>query len=132
MMAYPLNLWEAIAGLLGGAAAFLPEDRSRRHPPGYDAEAARWAQIAQGLMDAGVRVAAAPRGQAIGQGVRGFIEGLDSGRRAYEGALPDGADSLPIGSYPGSDVALFTGPEAGDGIARYGLQPALIWRRSRS
>ncbi|HWA43386.1 MAG TPA: hypothetical protein VHA10_09270 [Hypericibacter adhaerens] len=129
-MAYPLSLWEAIAGLLGRSASILPGDMpgypSDRHPPGYDADAARWAQIARGLMDAGVRVATAPRGQAIGQGVQGLVEGLDSGRRRYEEGLPGGADGAPTASRLGAgDIALLAGADPGSATAGYGLQPVL-------
>jgi hypothetical protein len=91
----------------------MPGYPGDRHPPGYDADVARWAQIARGLMDAGVRVATAPRGQAIGQGVQGFVEGLDSGRRRYEEGLPGGTDGAPTASRLGAgDVALPAGADA--------------------
>lgn len=88
-----ISLWDAIAQLLGsGASSFLvsgdmPGDPGYRRPPGYDPDAARWAQISRGLLEAGARVASAPRGQATGQGLLGLIEGMDTGREAYENGL---------------------------------------------
>jgi hypothetical protein len=65
----------------------MPGDPSYRRPPGYDPDAARWAQISRGLLEAGARLAAAPRRQAIGQGLQGFIAGSDAGKQAYEDDL---------------------------------------------
>jgi hypothetical protein len=87
------TLWDAIARLFGGGtlAAILPGDMpgdpNYRRPPGYDPAAARWVQISRALLEAGARVASAPRGQAVGQGLQGFIEGSDAGRQAYEDEL---------------------------------------------
>jgi hypothetical protein len=89
------DLSDLIAGLLGGRSGVLssllpggmPGDPSYRRPPGYDPDAAQWAQVSRALLEAGARVASAPRGQAVGQGLRGFIEGGDAGRQAYEDAL---------------------------------------------
>jgi hypothetical protein len=90
------TLWEAVGGLLGGEAASsllpgdMPGDPSYGRPPGYDPDEARWAQISRGLLEAGARVASAPRGQATGQGLLGLIEGMDTGREAYENGLGRG------------------------------------------
>jgi hypothetical protein len=90
------GLWDAIVGLLGGgsSSSFLPNDPDHRRPQGYDPDAARWAQISRALLEAGARVASAPRGQATGQGLLGFIEGMDAGKQAYENGLRNKTDGL--------------------------------------
>jgi hypothetical protein len=114
------NLSDFIAGLLGGRSGALssllpgdmPGDPIYRRPSGYDPGAARWAQISRGLLEAGARIAAAPRGQAVGQGLRGFIEGSDAGKANYEGDLeriaPSHAMEDPAvdGARPSGDAAL--------------------------
>jgi len=87
------TLWDAIARLFGGGSSTavlpgdMPGDPNYHRPPGYDPAAARWAQISRALLQAGARVASAPRGEAVGQGLQGFVEGSDAGRQAYEEEL---------------------------------------------
>jgi hypothetical protein len=87
------TLWDAIAKLFGGGSSpdllpgDMPGDPNHHRPPGYDPAAAQWAQISRALLEAGARVASAPPGQAVGQGLQGFIEGGDAAKRAYENAL---------------------------------------------
>jgi len=88
-----VSLWDAIASLFGGGSSStilpgdMPGDPNYRRPPGYDPDAARWAQISRALLEAGARVASAPRDQAVGQGLQGFIEGSDAGKQNYEDGL---------------------------------------------
>ncbi len=124
------SLWDAIARLLGGGTASsilpgdMPGDLNYRRPPGYDPDEARWAQISRGLLEAGARVAAAPRQQAVGEGLQGFIVGSDAGKRAYEDDLlkafesreietqPSQNDGLPLDNEPAPDTAADSPPTA--------------------
>jgi hypothetical protein len=87
------SLWDAVARLLSSGAdasvlsSDMPGDPNYGHPPGYDPDAARWAWISHGLLEAGARVASAPRRQAVGEGLQGFIAGSDAGKQAYEDGL---------------------------------------------
>jgi len=54
---------------------------------GYDPKAALWSQIAAALQQAGAGVATAPRGQAVGQGLLGVLQGTQQGQQNYESGL---------------------------------------------
>jgi hypothetical protein len=103
------DLENIIAGLLGGGLSSsilsgdMPNDPNYRRIPGYDPDGARWAQISRALLEAGARIASAPRGQAVGQGLRGFIDGSDAGRQAYEDALLNAIKWRAVESQPPQD-----------------------------
>lgn len=124
------TLWDAIAHLLGSGASAsvlsgdMPGDPNYRHSPGYDPDAARWAQIARGLLEAGARVASAPRREAVGEGLRGFIAGSETGRQTYEDDLlraigrqeieaqRSQADGIPLDDKPALGAMADTPPAA--------------------
>jgi hypothetical protein len=90
------TLWDAVARLLGSGAASsvlsgdMRGDPNYRHSPGRDPDSACWAQISRCPLETGVRVPSAPRRQAVGEGLRGFIAGSDAGRQTYEDDLSRG------------------------------------------
>jgi len=116
------SLWDAIARLLGNGTSSsvlpgdMPGDPNYRRPPGYDPDAARWAQISRGLLEAGARVASAPRQQAVGEGLQGYIVGSDAGKRAYDDDLLNAIKWREIETQPPQN----DGPLADDGSRTVG------------
>lgn len=112
------GLEDIIAGLLGGGPSSpilqgdMPGDPNYRRIPGYDPDAARWAQVSRALLEAGARVASAPRGQAVGQGLQGFIDGSDAGRQAYEDALLNAIKWRAVETQPPQDEGQAPAPNA--------------------
>jgi hypothetical protein len=58
-----------------------------RRALGYNPWAAVLATLGGGLQQLGAGIATAPRGQAIGQGLLGFLQGTTAGREGYENGL---------------------------------------------
>ena len=127
------SLWDAIARLLGGGtfSALLPGDMpgdpNYRRPPGYDPDEARWAQISRGLLEAGARVASAPRRQAVGKGLQGFIVGSDAGKRAYEDDLLKAIESREIATQRSQNDGLSLDNEPAPGGAADSPATAMAW-----
>lgn len=87
-MTWPFDMFDSgTPGINPNPDYGLDGSTDYRRTLGYDPKAAMWAQISRAFMESGARLASAPRGQAVGQGLLGFIEGSDAGKEDYENGL---------------------------------------------